>query len=86
MYTMNLAKLMFLEKEWNLVVRNCLSTNDVEEKGFLWARKDVLESRISQEMQQDVSLVRRHYALKFARCCASFQDQRGIKRKREECE
>jgi len=84
---MNLFKLVFFEKEWNLLLRNYLLTKDLAEKGELLARKDLLEKRISQETKQDLATVQQHYALKFNRLCASFyknnSDQRGTKRKRE---
>jgi len=86
---MNLFKLMFFEKEWNLLLRNYLLTKDLEEKRELLVRKDLLEKRISQETKQDIGIVKQHYALKFNRLWASFRennpDQRGTKRKRE-CE
>jgi len=87
---MHLVKLMFFEKEWNLLLRNYLLTPDLTEKGELLARQDLVEKRISQETKQDLALVKRHYALKFNRLCVAFHrnnsaqpgDDRGIKRKK----
>lgn len=88
---MNLVKVMFFEKEWNLLLRNYLLTPDLVEKGELLARQDLVEKRISQETKQDLALVKRHYALKFNRLCTAFhrnnsarQGDRGIKRKKED--
>lgn len=88
---MNLAKVMFFEKGWNILVRDYLLAKDLVEKGELLARKDALEEQISKEMKLDPVVVKQRYAQKFSRFCETFHAnndcqpcQQGIKRKRED--
>lgn len=85
-----MEKLMFLEKDWNMVVRDYLLSADPIAKAALMGRLKRLEEHIGKEEKLHPSIVSIVYGQKFARFCQMFAQnnacqsfQQGSKRKKE---